>query len=74
MGFIMLIVIVCAPILIGWLALCGPWYLNRYRVRRRRQRELMAWLRVSPGLSEIDEDLDRTWTEEREQTEQQPRD
>jgi hypothetical protein len=73
MGSIMLIVIVCAPILIGWLALCGPWYLTRYLARRRRRRELMAWMRVSPGLSEIDEDLDRTWTEERERTEQ-PRD
>jgi hypothetical protein len=74
MGSIMLIVIVCAPILIGWLALCGPWYLTRHLTRRRRRRELMAWLRVSPGLSEIDADLERTWTEEREHTEQQPRD
>jgi hypothetical protein len=74
MGSIMLIVIVCAPILIGWLALCGPWYLTRHLARRRRRRELMAWLRVSPGLSEIDADLERTWTEEREHTEQQPRD
>jgi hypothetical protein len=74
MGSIMLIVIVCAPILIGWLALCGPWYLARHLARRRRRRELMAWLRVSPGLSEIDADLERTWTEEREHTEQQPRD
>ena len=74
MGSIMLIVIVCAPILIGWLALCGPWYLTRHLARRRRRRELMAWLRVSPGLSEIDAYLERTWTEEREHTEQQPRD
>jgi hypothetical protein len=74
MGSIMLIVIVCAPILIGWLALCGPWYLTRHLDRRRRRRELTAWLRVSPGLSQLDEDLDRTWTEEHEQSEQQPRD
>ena len=74
MGSIMLIVIVCAPILIGWLALCGPWYLTRHLARRRRRRELMAWLRVSPGLSEIDADLERTGTERREQTERQPRD
>jgi hypothetical protein len=68
----MLIVLVCAPILIGWLALCGPWYLSRHLARRRRQQELRAWVRVSPGLSEVDADLDQTWTEEHERTEQQP--
>jgi hypothetical protein len=69
--------IVCAPILIGWLLLCGPWYLSRHLARRRRRRELIAWMRVSPGLSDLDADLDRTWSEDREQsdqerTEQQP--
>jgi hypothetical protein len=78
MGSIMLEVIVCAPIVIGWLILCGPWYLSRHLARRRRRRELIAWMRVSPGLSQIDADLDRTWTEGHEQsadnerTEQQP--
>jgi hypothetical protein len=72
MGSIMLIVIVCIPILIGWLAFCGPWYLARHRDRRRRRRELFAWMRVVPGMSELDADLDRTWTEERERTERQP--
>jgi hypothetical protein len=69
--------IVCAPILIGWLLLCGPWYLSRHLARRRRRRELTAWMRVSPGLSDLDADLDRTWSEDperadQERTEQQP--
>jgi hypothetical protein len=68
MGSIMLIVIVCAPILIGWLAFCGPWYLARHLARRRRQQELRDWVRIAPGLSEMDADLDRSWTEEHERT------
>jgi hypothetical protein len=77
MGSTMWELIVCAPILIGWLLLCGPWYLSRHLARRRRRRELIAWMRVSPGLSDLDADLDRTWSEDREQsdqerTEQQP--
>jgi hypothetical protein len=73
MGSTMLEVIVCAPILAAWLLVCGPWYLSRYLARRRRRQELSAWIRISPGLAELDADLDRTWTEERERrTEQQP--
>ncbi len=73
----MLVWIVCAPILIGWLLLCGTWYLSRHLARRRRRRELIAWIRVSPGLSDVDEALDRTWSEDhersdQERTEQQP--
>jgi hypothetical protein len=68
----MLNVIVCVPILIGWLALCGPWYLSRHLARRRRRRELAAWVRLSPGLSKLDADLDRTWTEGHKPTERQP--
>jgi uncharacterized membrane protein YciS (DUF1049 family) len=72
MGSIMLTVLICVPILVGWLALCGPFYLARRLARRRRQRELRTWVRVAPGLSEVDADLDRTWTEEQKRTEQQP--
>jgi hypothetical protein len=72
MGSITLIVIVCAPILVGWLAVCGPWYLARHLARRRRRRELAAWIRQAPGLAKLDADLDRTWAEEHERTEQQP--
>jgi hypothetical protein len=72
MGSTMLELIICAPILIGWLALCGPWYLSRHLARRRRRRELTAWMRVSPGLSDLDADLDRTWSDDHERTEQQP--
>ena len=77
MGFTMLELIICVPILIAWAALCGSWYLSRHLDRRRRRRELIAWMRVSRGLSDLDVDLDRTWGEDREQrgqerTEQQP--
>ncbi len=73
MGSTMIEVIVCAPILFGWLIVCGPWYLSRHLARRRRRRELAAWIRLSPGLAELDADLDRTWAEERERrAEQQP--
>ncbi len=73
MGSSMIEVIVCAPILFGWLIVCGPWYLSRHLARRRRRRELAAWIRLSPGLAELDADLDRTWAEERERrAEQQP--
>jgi hypothetical protein len=73
MGSTMLEVIVCAPIVAGWLIVCGPWYLSRHLARRRRRRELAAWIRLSPGLAELDADLDRTWAQERERrTEQQP--
>jgi hypothetical protein len=68
----MLTVIVCVPILIGWLALCGPWYLSRHLARRRRRRELAAWVRLSPGLSKLDADLDQTWSEGDKRTERQP--
>jgi hypothetical protein len=54
MSFTMLNVIVCAPILIGWLAVCGPWYLARYLVKRRRRRAEAAWTRLEAGLSELD--------------------
>jgi hypothetical protein len=67
----MLVVIVCAPILLAWLLLCGRWYLSRHLARRRRRRELIAWMRVSPGLSDLDEDLDRRWSEDQERTDQE---
>ncbi|HEX7161068.1 MAG TPA: hypothetical protein VF223_07505 [Trebonia sp.] len=77
MGSTMLELIVCAPILLGWLLLCGPWYLSRHLARRRRRQELSDWMRMSPGLSDLDVDLDRTWSEDhertgQERTEQQP--
>jgi hypothetical protein len=68
----MLEVLICAPILIAWLLLCGRWYLSRHLARRRRRRELVAWMRMSPGISELDADLDRTWTANQERTEQPP--
>jgi hypothetical protein len=74
MGSIMWELIACAPILIGWLVLCGPWYLSRHLARRRRRRELMAWIRLSPGLTELDAHLERTWTQSQghHRTERQP--
>jgi hypothetical protein len=67
----MLEVIVSAPILLAWLLLCGPWYLSRHLARRRRRQELTAWMRVSPGLSDLDADLDRTWSQDHERTGQE---
>jgi hypothetical protein len=72
MSFTMLNVIVCAPILIGWLAVCGPWYLASYLVKRRRRRAEAAWTRLEAGLSELDADLDRAWIAERERIRRHP--
>jgi hypothetical protein len=68
----MLNVIVCAPILAGWLAVCGPWYLMRCLARRRRRRAEAAWTRLEAGLSELDADLDRAWIAERERIRRHP--
>jgi hypothetical protein len=65
---IMLNVIVCAPIIVAWLAVCGPWYLSRHLASRRRRREQAAWTRLEPELSELDGELDRAWMTERERS------
>jgi hypothetical protein len=70
--FSLLNVIVCAPVLAGWLALCGPWYLARYLMRRRWRREGAEWARLTAEESELDADLDRTWTAEHERTRRHP--
>ena len=62
----MMNVIVCAPILVARTALCGAWYLPRYLAGRRHRRERADWARLRAGLPELDADLDRTWTAERE--------
>jgi len=72
MSSVMLNVIVCAPILIAWLAVCGPWYLSRHLASRRRRREQAAWTRVEAGLSELDADLDRAWVAEHERIRRHP--
>ena len=66
MNSIVLNVIVCAPILIAWMAVCGPWYLTRHLANRRRRRERAAWTRVAEGLSELDAQLVRAWDAEGE--------
>lgn len=68
----MLNVIVCAPVLIAWLAVCGPWYLSRRLASRRRRQEQAAWTRVEAGLSELDADLDRAWIAEHERIRRRP--
>jgi hypothetical protein len=68
----MLTAIVCAPILIAWLAVCGPWYLSRHLASRRRRREHAAWTRVEAGLSDLDAELDDAWITERERTKRHP--
>jgi hypothetical protein len=72
MSFTMLNVIVCAPILIGWLAVCGPWWRARDLATRRPPRAEAAWTRLEAGLSELDADLDRAWIAERERIRRHP--
>ena len=72
MGFVMLTVIVCAPVLIAWLVVCGPGYLSRRLASRRRRREQAAWTRIEAGLSELDADLDRAWIAEYERIRRHP--
>ncbi len=58
----MLNLIACAPILTAWLAVCGTWYQSR----RQARREQVEWEQLSPALSQLDADLDRTWVAEEE--------
>jgi hypothetical protein len=59
---VMVNIIVCAPALIAFLAVCATGYF----ARRRRRRQAAEWERVRPGLSGLDADLDRTWAREQE--------
>lgn len=72
MGFSLLSVIVCAPVLVGWLALCGPLYLYRHQLRRRQRRERAEWARLVAGEPDLDADLDRTWAAEHERIRRYP--
>jgi hypothetical protein len=65
-------VIVCTPVLAGWLALCGPLYLSRYRSWRRWRRERAEWARLTAGEPELDADLDRAWAAEHERIRRYP--
>jgi hypothetical protein len=55
-------VIACAPILTAWLAVL----VYRYQATRRLRREHEQWTRLIAGLSELDAELDRSWTAEEE--------
>jgi hypothetical protein len=68
----LLSVIVCAPVVAAWLALCGPLYLSRYLSRRRWRRERAEWARLTAGESELDADLDRAWAAECERIRRYP--
>lgn len=62
----LLTVIACSPILVGWLAAyaCRLWARGR---RRRQQASRQAqWTGIAQGLSDLDADLDATWTTEKE--------
>jgi hypothetical protein len=72
MSSIMLTVIVCAPVLVAWLAVCGPWYRSRHRARRRLLRDQAEWARLAAGHPGLDADLDRTLTAEDERTRRHP--
>jgi hypothetical protein len=68
----MWIVIVCAPILVAWMVVCGPWYLARRRARRRVLREEGQWLRLRAGHRGLDADLDSSATAEEERIKRNP--
>jgi hypothetical protein len=68
----MLTWIACAPVFIAWLAVCGPWYLSRYLANRRRRRQQAAWSRLEPELSDLDAELDRAWSTERDRIKRRP--
>lgn len=53
-------VAVLVPIVIGWAAVAGYWYL----VMRRRQWRA-EWEATAAGLRELDRELDRVWASER---------
>jgi hypothetical protein len=53
-------VVVCAPILTAWLAVCRTLYVSR----RRERRQQAEWERMRPSLSALDADLDRIWSAE----------
>lgn len=72
MSSVMLNLVLCVPVLIVWLAVCGPWYLSRHLASRRRRREQAAWARLEPELSDVDADLDRAWLAERERNRRHP--
>jgi hypothetical protein len=57
-----LTVIACAPIFVGWLAVC----VCKYRLAQRRRLHGAQWAAVAATLTELDAELDRTWTEEQE--------
>ena len=72
MGFSLVNVLVCAPVLAGWLALCGPGYLARFLLWRRQGRERAEWARLTAAESALDADLDRAWTAEHERIRRYP--
>ena len=49
------------PIVIGWAAVAGYWYVA---VRRRRQRDA-EWEATAAGLRDLDRELDQVWANER---------
>jgi hypothetical protein len=57
-----LTLIACTPILVAWLAVFG----YRSRATRRRRREQAEWTWLAAGLSELDAELDRAWTDEQD--------
>ena len=55
-------VVACTLIVAGWLAAC----VCQYRYDRRRRLNAAGWARLAASLTELDAELDRTWTAEQE--------
>lgn len=62
MNSTVLTVIACSPIVIAWLAVC----VYHCLAVRRRRRQHAEWARLAVSLADLDADLDRAWTAEKE--------
>jgi hypothetical protein len=54
-------VAVLVPIVIGWAAVAGYWYVVMHRRRQRRA----EWKAAAAGLRDLDRELDRVWASKR---------
>jgi hypothetical protein len=60
--------IACAPIVVGWVAVC----VCRYWSDLRRRAEAEQWARLAAALSELDADLDHAWAAEQDRIRRYP--
>ena len=56
----------CSPIVVGWLVICACRAWTSSRRRRQQARHQAQWARLTAGLSDLDDHLDRACAAERE--------